>query len=158
MNPVQPSALERKHPAIQKIKIYKLFSIFVDHFCPLGSSLGSGSNNTKLVRSVHRNCWLPTVPYLSKEFVNRLSFNLARFWEKNTLLSRLRSKFECGPYGTGTVQFGTGMFQSERDSTVCRFTVPLDFYVVSCIKLKKRQCIAKVGNVPIIAFRSALPA
>jgi hypothetical protein len=33
----KPSALKREHPALQKMKISVLFSIFLGHFCPPGS-------------------------------------------------------------------------------------------------------------------------
>jgi hypothetical protein len=34
---IHPSALKRKHPALQNIKFLKFFSTFVGHFCPPGS-------------------------------------------------------------------------------------------------------------------------
>jgi hypothetical protein len=44
----KPSALKREHAALQQMKFINFFSIFVGHFCPLGSGSGnpieSGSN------------------------------------------------------------------------------------------------------------------
>ncbi len=41
-----PSALKTEHPALQKMKVINLFSMFVGHFCPPGSRnpIDSGSN------------------------------------------------------------------------------------------------------------------